>query len=92
MIAVTLENCELAAQTEAEFPHLLVLCDEGHGLSEAVGAVHAKAAPDGSDAATPTTLLVDRHGQLRWLFRPQAAITRLSPDDLLQAIDQHLPE
>lgn len=91
MIAVTLENQNLAAQTQAEFPHLLVLCDEARGLTQAVGAIHARAAPDGSDAATPTTLLVDEQGIVRWLFRPEAAITRLAPDDVLGAIDQHLP-
>src|SRR5689334_5326629 len=91
VIVVSVESRELAAQTQAQFPHLLVLCDEGLGLSGAIGVVHAKAAPDGSDAATPTTILVDPKGEVRWLFRPTAVITRLGPDEVLQAVDEHLP-
>lgn len=87
-----MESRDLAAQTQAEFPHLLILCDEGRGLTEAAHLVHAKAAPDGGDAATPTTILVNQDGTVRWLFRPEAAITRLGPDDVLQAIHQHLPD
>ena len=86
-----MDDRELSAQTQAQFPHLLILCDESRSLSEAAGLVHAKAAPDGSDAATPTTVLVDQKGVVRWLFRPDAVITRLSPDAALHAIDQHLP-
>ena len=87
-----MEGRELAAQTQADFPHLLVLCDEGRGLCEAARVVHARAAPDGSDSATPTTILVDSKGSVRWLFRPSAAITRMRPDDVLQAIDDHMSD
>jgi len=90
VIVVSVEGLDAARQTQADFTHLLVLADEGRGLSEAVGIIHARAAPDGSDADMPTTILVDRRGQVRWLYRPGAVISRLSPDDVLQAMDQHL--
>ena len=91
LIAVSVEGLDAAAQTQKDFPHLLVLADKGRGLSDAVGLIHAHSAPDGSDTAAPTTILVDRHGMVRWLFRPSEVIARLSPDDVLQAVDQHMP-
>lgn len=91
MIVVSLEGPDEARQTQADFPHLLVLADEGRGLSEAVELIHPQAAPGGSDADAPTTILVDGRGMVRWLHRPPRAITRLSPDEVLQAIDDHIP-
>src|SRR5947209_6495447 len=61
-------------------------------LPEATGVIHPHAGPEGSDIDAPTTILVDRHGTVRWLYRSGEAIARLSPDEVLQAIDQHLPE
>ena len=91
VIVVSLEGLDAARQTQADFPHLLVLADRGRGLTEAGGFLHPHAAPDGGDADAPTTVLVDRHGTVRWLYRPGAAITRLSPDDVLAALDRHVP-
>jgi alkyl hydroperoxide reductase subunit AhpC len=88
VIVVSMEGTEDAKQTQADFPHLVVLADEGRGLSEAAALVHARAAPDGKDADTPTTIIVDRHGTVRWLYRPREVIGRLSPDDVLRAIDE----
>lgn len=91
VIVVSVEGRDDAAKTQGDFPHLLVLADQERGLSEAAGLIHPRAAPDGSDADTPTTILVDRHGTVRWLYRPREVIARLSPDEVLQAIDQHIP-
>lgn len=91
MIAVSVEGLNDARQTQAECPHLLVLADQNRGLSEAAGVIHPHAAPDGGDATAPTTILVDRQGFVRWLYRPSAAISRLSPKDVLHAVDEHLP-
>lgn len=90
-IVVSMEGPDDARKTQSDFPHLLVLADEGRGLSDAAGLVHPHASPDGGDADMPTTILVDRHGTVRWLHRPPSVIARLSPDEVLQAIDQHLP-
>jgi len=89
VIVVSMEVLYDARKTQSDVPHLLVLSDAGRGLSESAGLVHPHAAPDGSDADAPTTILVDRHGTVRWLFRPSAVITRLSPDEVLQAVDQY---
>jgi peroxiredoxin len=91
VIVISVEGTEDATATQKQFnDHLLVLSDQGRGLSNAVKLIHEKAAPDGGDADYPTTILVDRHGTVRWLYRPSAVIERLSPDDVLQAVDQHM--
>jgi peroxiredoxin len=91
VIAVSMEGPDDAKQTQAQFPHLLVLADAGRGLSDAAKLVDERnKAPDGRDIDAPTTILVDRHGQARGVMRPPAVIARLSPDEVLQAVDQHL--
>ena len=90
VVAVSVEGDDDARKTQADFPHLTVLSDEGRGLSEAAGLIHAHAAPDGGDTDVPTTILVDRRGIVRWLYRSPSVIARLSPDEVLQAIDQEL--
>jgi alkyl hydroperoxide reductase subunit AhpC len=87
VIAVSMEGLDDAGKTQAQFPHLTVLSDQGRGLSEAAGLVHAGAGPDSSDTDVPTTILVDRQGIVRWLYCSPKLITRLSPDEMLQAID-----
>lgn len=52
--------------------------------------IHPESALDGGDTSAPTTILIDRGGVVRWLYRPGEAISRLAPDDVLQAIDAHL--
>jgi peroxiredoxin len=91
VIAVSVEGAEDASKTQAQFPHLVVLADQVRGLSEAAVLIHAHAGRDGSDVDAPTTILVDRHGTVRWLYRPGDVIARLPPDDVLQAIDRHMP-
>src|SRR5687768_15173554 len=91
VVVVSIEGVDDARKTQADFPHLFVLADHGRGLSEPAGFIHPHAAPDGGDALAPTTVLVDPRGTVRWLFRPGAVITRLSPDEVLRALDQHIP-
>jgi len=90
VLAISVEGPEDARKTQDQFPHLVVLADQGRGLSDAVDLIHHHANPHGGDADAPTTILVDRHGQVRWLYRSPRVIARLSPDDVLQAVDQHL--
>jgi peroxiredoxin len=92
VIAVSVDGPEDTRQTQAQFPHLLVLSDEGHGLSDAAGLIDSEnKGPNGRAIDAPTTILVDRHGTVRWLYRPGEVITRLSPEEVLEAIDQHMP-
>ena len=91
IFVVSLEGRDEAAKTQAQFPHLTAVADAEHHLIDAVGALHPHANPEGGDAAAPTTILIDRDGVVRWLFRPDRYLTRLSPDELLDAVDHHLP-
>src|SRR5687767_12388547 len=90
VIAVSVEGLDDARKTQADYPHLTVLSDEALGLSEAAGLIHRHAAPDGSDVDVPTTILVDKSGTVRWLYRSPSVIVRLSPDEVLRAIDRNL--
>jgi alkyl hydroperoxide reductase subunit AhpC len=90
VIVVSVEGTDDAKKTHDQFPHLVVISDEGHGLSDAAGLIHAHAGPGGADADMPTTILVDREGRVRWLHSSGAVIARPSPDEVLQAIDQYI--
>ncbi len=91
VIAVSMEGLEAAKKTQADFPHLLVLADEGRGLSNAAALVNFRAKSDGGDADAPTTFLIDGKGMVRWVYRSPEVIARLSPDEVLLAIDQNMP-
>lgn len=89
VVVISLEGPADARATQAQFPHLVVVSDAERNLATALGVVHEHSAPDGGDTAAPTTLLVDRSGVVRWLFRPDRFLTRLSPDQVLDAVDRH---
>jgi|SRR6516225_9898166 peroxiredoxin len=91
VIVVSVEGIDDAKKTHDQFPNLVVLSDEGHGLSDAAGLIHPHAGPGGADADMPTTILVDRRGNVRWVYRSDAVTARLSPDEVLKAVDQYMP-
>ena len=90
VVAVSVEGLDDARRTQADYPHLTVVSDEAHCLSEAAGLIHPHAAPDGGDTDVPTTILIDRGGTVRWLYRSPSVIERLSPDEVIRAIDRNL--
>jgi peroxiredoxin len=91
VVVVSIEGMEDAKATQADFPHLIVISDEQRKLSEAVDIIHQRSKPDGSDTSAPTTLLIDGDGTVRWVFRPNTVLDRLSPGQLLAAIDREMP-
>jgi alkyl hydroperoxide reductase subunit AhpC len=90
VIVASVEGVEDAAKTQAQFPHLLVLADQGRGLSDAADLIHPNSGPEGDDTDAPTTIIVDRNGTVRWLRRPAQVFVRLSPDEVLQALNENL--
>ena len=90
VVVVSVEGLDDVRKTQADFPHLTVLSDQARSLSDAAELIHPHAAPDGGDADVPTTILVDRQGTVRWLYRSPVVIARLSPDEVLRAIDEHI--
>lgn len=92
IIASSVEVRELAENTQQQFPHLVVLADADQNLSKAVDLIHQHSSPEGGDTSAPTTILVDREGIVRWVFRPTRYIERISVPDLLAAVQQYLPD
>jgi hypothetical protein len=92
VVVVSVEGLEDARATQADFPHLVVLADAERKLADAVAVIHPHSAPDGGDTAAPTTLLVDGGGIVRWTFRPDRVLTRLSPSQVLAALDKVMPQ
>lgn len=90
VVVISVEGLDDVQKTQKDFPHLTVLSDQARSLSDAAGLIHPHAAPDGSDVDVPTTILVDRQGTVRWLYRSPEVIARLSPDEVLRAIDEHI--
>jgi len=92
VVVASLEGTEDAKKTQADFPHLVVVADAQRGLSSVADAIHPRSGPERGDTSAPATLLVDRHGTVRWEYRPARFLTRLSPQELLAAIDQHVAD
>src|SRR5437588_869813 len=81
VIVVSMEGPDDARETQKQFPHLLVLADEGRGLTDAAKLLDTRQkAPSGKEIDTPTTILVDGQGTVRWVYRTPAVVARLSPD------------
>jgi peroxiredoxin len=91
VLVASLDGLDDSKKTQADFPHLTVLADQKRSLSEAAGLIHPHAAPDGGDADVPTTILLDRSGTVRWLYRSPSVLERLSPDEVLREVDQKMP-
>ncbi len=91
VVVVSVEDLEAAAKTQADFPHLVVVSDARRELTNVADVLHPHSAPDGGDTSAPATVLVDHDGVIHWTFRPERFLTRLSPEELLAAIDQQMP-
>lgn len=91
VVVISVEDLETAKATQADYPHLVVVSDADRKLAEAVAVIHPQSAPDGGDTAAPTTILVDGTGIVRWTFRPDRVISRLSPAEVLDAVDKEIP-
>ncbi len=89
IVAVSIEGRDDAAETLKQFPHLVVVADQERNLASAVDLIHHGAGPHGADAVFPTTILIDRQGVVRWLYRPETFLRRLSPEELLAEVDKH---
>ncbi len=91
IVAVSIEDVEDAAKTQADFPHLAIVSDAKKSLTDAVDVVHRHSDPNGGDTSAPTTLLIDGKGVVRWVYRPDRVFTRLFPSQLAAKIDEFLP-
>jgi peroxiredoxin len=90
VVVVSVEGPEDAKKTQADFPNLIVVADDGKTLTKVADVIHPHSSQDGGDTAAPATLLIDRHGVVQWEYRPERFVTRLSADELLAEVDKHL--
>jgi peroxiredoxin len=88
IIAISNDDQATAQKTQADFPNLVVISDPEQKMANALQVIHAGMAPDGGDTNAPTTFLIDGTGYVRWLFRPDRFLARLSPSELVAAIDE----
>ena len=68
-----------------------MVADPQQNVARAMQVIHAGAAPGGADTNAPTTFLVDDDATVRAVLQKNRFIARLSPDELLAAIDAAWP-
>ena len=90
IVAVSVDGLDDSKTTQQKFPHLTVVSDHEHKLVDAVAVLHPGAGEHGEDVAAPTTILVDKHGVVRALFRPTNVGSRLSANEVLAMVDKDL--
>ncbi len=90
VVAISLDDQESTKAMQADFPHLVVVSDAERSMSKALEVIHPQSGADGGDTAAPTTIIVDGSGTVRWTFRPDRFLRRLSPDEVLAAVSEHL--
>jgi peroxiredoxin len=92
VVVISTDDREDAQKSQTQFPHLVVVADTDQKMCQALNVIHSGAGHGAKDPAAPTTILVDGQGTVRWLFRPNRFLERLSPAQLQAAIDEHMPE
>lgn len=88
VVVIANDDLDTAKATQADFPHLVVISDADQNLARAAQVLHAGAGRNGDDTNAPTTFLLDGRGRVRWFFRPEQFIARLSAGELLSKIDR----
>jgi len=82
VVVVSIEDVETAAQTQRDFPNLVVLSDRRRELADAVDVINRGFGPEGQDSAAPTILLIDGAGKVLSIHRPTRFIARPSAAEL----------
>jgi peroxiredoxin len=88
IIVVSNDDQATSKATKTKFPSLVVVSDADQNMAKAMQVIHPGMAHGGADANAPTTFLVDGAGYVRWLFRPDRFLVRLSAEELLAAVDE----
>src|SRR5262245_53580043 len=90
VVAVSVDGLDDSKKTKQDCPHLVVVADTDHKLVDAVEVLHAKPGEHREAVAEPTTILVEKHGVVRALFRPTNVGSRLSASEVLAMVDKVL--
>lgn len=89
IIAISNDDLETSQKTQTAFPHLVIASDSEQTMAQAFAVIHPGMGHGGTDTNAPTTFLVGGDGKVRWMFRADKFFVRLSPNELLAAIDEH---
>src|SRR5216684_4373784 len=83
VVAVSVDGLDDSGKTQQDFPQLTVVADHDLKLIDAAAVLYPGAGEHGEDVAAPTTILIDKHGVVRALFRPTNIGSRLSAREVL---------
>jgi peroxiredoxin len=89
LVVISNDDQQDAQLTQKKFPHLTVVADTDQKMAKVLQVLDPGHGPKLTDTNAPTTFLVDGSGTVRWMFRPDVFFVRLSPEELLKAIDEH---
>ncbi len=90
VVAISRDDLETSKTTQEAFPHLQIVSDADHHMADALAVNDPGRGPNGEATNAPTTILVDGAGTVRWVGRPDRFLVRLTPEEVLKAIDEHL--
>ena len=76
---------ELAERLRARYRFLT---DRDLAVTRRYGLVHARGGNKGQDVPRPTTVVVDRHGIVRWLSLADSIQVRPDPTEVARAVRQ----
>jgi peroxiredoxin len=62
------------------------LSDKDLAVARRYGLIHARGGAEGQDVPRPATLVLDRHGVVRWFSVSRNFQVRPDPDDVLRAV------
>jgi peroxiredoxin len=90
LVAASPDSAEETASLQQRFPHVTLVSDAEHHLAQAAQVLGPHHGPDGKPTNAPTTVFLDQEGKVRWVFRPDRYITRLSALEALLKVDDSL--
>jgi peroxiredoxin len=88
--AISVEDRADAQKSQEQFPDLVLVSDPDRNLTRALEVIHQGPSTRGEEIAAPTTIILDGRGIVRWTYRPTMHLSRLSPEQVLTALDEHV--
>ena len=89
IVAISDDDQVTAQKTQSDFPNLVIVSDPDQAIAKAMSVLHPGATgPSGGETNAPTPFFVDGEGHVRRLYRPESYLRRLSPAEVLAAVDE----
>jgi signal transduction histidine kinase len=88
VVAVSVDPPEVSARFKAGLAADFTFLSDARGeLLSRLGLLHRRGY-GGRDLSVPASVLVDRQGVIRWIFRPELGHLRMTPEDLFDALER----